>query len=65
MILKEKIFLMNRMFYPSVYIFYFGLFLIFSYNQHDCVALMAARLPANYAALSYILNEVLLICFYN
>lgn len=28
------------------------------YNQHDCVALMAARLPANYAALSYILNEI-------
>lgn len=28
------------------------------YNAKDCVAYMAARMPANYAALSYIFNEV-------
>uniref|UniRef100_A0A834VET1 Methyltransferase-like protein 17, mitochondrial n=2 Tax=Sarcoptes scabiei TaxID=52283 RepID=A0A834VET1_SARSC len=28
------------------------------YNAHDCASYMAARLPANYMAISYILNQI-------
>lgn len=29
-----------------------------SYNNHECASYMAARLPANYAVLSRVMNEV-------